>query len=111
MEEVVKLVNGRAGMQVEIKVKPDGTRYPGIEQKVVDILRKGNMIDKTTIISFDWPTLQEIKKIEPKLKTGALANAAYFRQVTARQQRPTGQGDRRRLLWARENVPDGGFAR
>lgn len=41
------------------------------------------MIDKTTIISFDWPTLQEIKKIEPKLKTGALASAAYFRQVTS----------------------------
>lgn len=39
LEEVVKLVNGRVGLQVEIKVKADGSRYPGIEQKVVDILR------------------------------------------------------------------------
>jgi glycerophosphoryl diester phosphodiesterase len=83
LEDAVNLVNGRVGMQVEIKTKTDGSRYPGIEQKVVDILRKGNMIDKATIISFDWPTLQDIKKIEPKLKTGALANAAYFRQVTS----------------------------
>jgi glycerophosphoryl diester phosphodiesterase len=38
------------------------------------------MIDKAVIISFDWPTLQDIKKLEPRLKTGALASGAYFRQ-------------------------------
>ena len=84
LDEVVKLVNGRVGMQVEIKLKADGSRYAGIEQKVVDILRQGNMIEKSVIISFDWPTLQEIKKIEPKLKTGALASA-----TTAYRQYPT----------------------
>jgi glycerophosphoryl diester phosphodiesterase len=80
LDEVVKLVNGRVGMQVEIKVKADGSRYPGIEQKVVDILRQGNMVEKTVVISFDWPTLQDIKKIEPKLKTGALAQASTFQK-------------------------------
>lgn len=53
LDEVVKLVNGRVGMQVEIKVMAGGSRYPGIEQKVVDILRQGNMIEKSVIISFD----------------------------------------------------------
>jgi len=80
-EEVVDLVNGRVALQVEIKVKPDGARYPGIEQKVVDILRKANMIEKTVIISFDWPTLKDIKAIEPRLKTGALATHNYFAAV------------------------------
>ena len=81
LQEVVDLVNGRVALQVEIKVKPDGTRYPGIEQKVVDILRTANMIDKTVIISFDWPTLQAIKAIEPRLKTGALATSNVFNNV------------------------------
>jgi glycerophosphoryl diester phosphodiesterase len=83
LQEVVDLVNGRVGMQVEIKLKSDGSRYAGIEQKVVDILRKGDMIEKSVIISFNWLTLQDIKKIEPKLKTGALASAAYFKTVTS----------------------------
>jgi glycerophosphoryl diester phosphodiesterase len=37
------------------------------------------MVEKTVIISFDWPTLQDIKVIEPKLKTGALAESRFFR--------------------------------
>jgi glycerophosphoryl diester phosphodiesterase len=72
LQQVVDLVNGRVALQVEIKVKPDGSRYPGIEQVVVDILRQAHMIDKTVIISFDWPTLEDIKAIAPRLKTGAL---------------------------------------
>ncbi len=77
-QEAVDLVNGRVALQVEIKVKPDGSRYPGIEQKVVDILRKADMVEKTVIISFDWPTLTDIKSIEPRLKTGALAAPSHF---------------------------------
>ena len=81
-QEVVSAINGRVGLQVEIKVRPDGSRYAGIEQKVVDVLRKANMIEKTVILSFDWPTLQDIKAIEPKLKTCALASTAYFKSVS-----------------------------
>lgn len=81
-QEVVDLVGGRVAMQIEIKVKPDGTRYAGIEQKVVDVLRKANMIEKSVIISFDWNVLKDVKAIEPRLKTGALAGSAYFRSVT-----------------------------
>jgi glycerophosphoryl diester phosphodiesterase len=81
-QEVVDLVGGRVGMQVEIKVRPDASRYTGIEQKVVDILRKANMIEKTVVISFDWNVLKDVKAIEPRLKTGALAGAAYFRSVS-----------------------------
>ncbi len=81
-QEVVDLVGGRAGMQIEIKVKPDGTRYAGIEQKVIDVLRKANMIEKCVIISFDWNVLKDVKAIEPRLKTGALAGSAYFKSVS-----------------------------
>ncbi len=81
-QDVVSAISGRVGLQVEIKVRPDGSRYAGIEQKVADVLRKANMIEKTVILSFDWPTLKDIKAIEPKLKTCALASSAYFKSVS-----------------------------
>ncbi len=81
-QEAVDLVAGRVALQVEIKVKPDGTRYAGIEQKVIDVLRKANMVEKTVVISFDWNVLKDIKAIEPRLNTGALAGSAYFRSVS-----------------------------
>lgn len=89
-QEVVDLARGRVGMQVEIKVRPDGARYPGIEQKVIDVLRAAGMVEKTVIISFDWPTLQDVKKIEPKLKTGALASKVGDPAELAKQVKAVG---------------------
>jgi len=85
-QEVVDLVNGRVPIQIEVKVKSDGTRYQGIEQKVIDVLRRANMIEKSVIISFYWDVLQNVKAIEPRLKTGALATTNYFRKVTSAAQ-------------------------
>lgn len=90
LQELVDLINRRVALQVEVKVKPDGSRYPGIEQKVIDVLRKAGMIDKTVIISFNWPTLQEIKKIEPKLKTGALSSGFADPVAVAQQVKAVG---------------------
>ena len=61
LQEVVDLAKGRASLQIEIKVRADGSRYPGIESKVVETLRRSGMVDDAVILSFDFPTLTAVK--------------------------------------------------
>ena len=37
--EVLDVVKGKAGIQIEIKIAAGNARYPGIEKKVVDALK------------------------------------------------------------------------
>jgi glycerophosphoryl diester phosphodiesterase len=84
LQEVIDLAKGRASLQVEIKVRADGSRYPGIEAKVVDTLRRSGMVDQVVVLSFDFPTLTTIKGIEPRLRTCALISRAYLAAVGKR---------------------------
>jgi glycerophosphoryl diester phosphodiesterase len=78
LAEVLDVVKGKAGIQIEIKVAAGNARYAGIEKKVVDALKGKGMTDKAIIISFDFPTLKDVKAIDPRLKTGALVNAQWM---------------------------------
>jgi len=81
LDQVLTLAKGRAGLQIEIKLRADKTRYPGIEAKLVEMLRAQGMLDDVVVLSFDFPTLQEIKEIEPRLKTCALISTAYLQGI------------------------------
>jgi len=70
--EVLDLVKGKTQIQVEIKVEKFLGRYTGIEQKVVDEVNARGMVDDVIIISFDFPTIADVKKLDPRFKTGAL---------------------------------------
>lgn len=76
--ELLDLVKGKAGIQIEIKTGAGSARYPGIERKVVDAVNARGMADQVIIISFDFPTLKEVMAIDPRLKTGALVNAGWM---------------------------------
>lgn len=76
--ELLDRVRGKADIQIEIKTTAAGARYPGIEQKVVALLNAREMAEAALVISFDFPTLKDIKAIEPRIKTGALVNAAWM---------------------------------
>ena len=76
--QVLDLVKGKVGVQIEIKVAAGNTRYSGIENKVADLLNAKGMTDKAIVISFDFPTLKDIKAIDPRIKTGALVNAQWM---------------------------------
>jgi glycerophosphoryl diester phosphodiesterase len=78
LAEVLDVVKGRVGIQIEIKVAAGNARYPGIEKKVVDALAAKGMTDQAIVISFDFPTLWDVKAIEPRIKTGALVNAQWM---------------------------------
>jgi glycerophosphoryl diester phosphodiesterase len=78
LAQVLDLAKAKAGIQIEIKVNAGGARYPGIEKKVIDLVNARGMTNDVIIISFDFPTLKEIKQIDSRIKTGALVNAQWF---------------------------------
>lgn len=78
LDELLDLVKGKTPIQIEIKVDAKGQRYAGIEQKVVDAVRARGMINQVIVISFDFPTLKEVKRLEPRIATGALVRADWF---------------------------------
>lgn len=79
LDQVLQLAKGRAGVQIEVKLAVDGSRYPGIEAKLVETLRNHDMLGDVVVLSFDFPTLQEIKRIEPAVQACALISTAYLR--------------------------------
>lgn len=81
LEEVLALARDRANVQVEIKVRSDGSRYPGIEALVVEALRQARMVRTAAVLSFDFPTLQAVEALEPRLRTCALISTAYLKTV------------------------------
>ncbi len=78
LAELLDLVKGKAGIQIEIKLAAGNARYPGIERKVIDLVNARGMADQVILISFDFPTLQEAKKLDPRIKTGALVRNDWF---------------------------------
>jgi len=70
LEEVVELARGRAGLAVELKQAP--LPYPGLEEKVVDALRRLDFIEEVCVISFWHPSIRRVKELEPRLQAGIL---------------------------------------
>lgn len=81
LEEVLKLLvrqDRQVNLQLEIKVDQRENRYPQIEERVVEMLQAYDLIGRTVIISFDFPTLQRIRELEPRLELGALISRKYL---------------------------------
>lgn len=76
--ELLDRVKGKADIQIEIKTTAAGARYPGIEQKVVALLSARGMTQAALVISFDFPTLVDIKALDSRIKTGALVTAPWM---------------------------------
>jgi len=70
LEETLDIAKGKIGVVIEIKNGPNF--YKGIEEKVVDLVKKKDMVDDVVVISFDHACLKKINKIAPKIKTGVL---------------------------------------
>ncbi len=88
LAELLDLVKGKAGVQIEIKVGAGNARYPGIEQKVIDLVNARGMTNDVILISFDFPTLKQVKAMDARIHTGALVNAAWMmtRRLAAPEQ-------------------------
>ena len=75
LREVFELLAGSlAGLLLEVKVGLQGARYPGIEEKVLGLLGEAGVIDRTTIMAFEWDTLERLRALSPTVRlTGLLS--------------------------------------
>lgn len=77
LEEVLELVKGTT-MDLDIEIKAGSIFYPGIEEKVVNMIEKYNVKKQTIISSFDHFALLKIKEIDSSIKTGILYRDAIY---------------------------------
>lgn len=68
--EVLAWARGRCALDVEIKGGP--WPYSGLEERVVDLIRRHQMTDQTIVISFEHPTVARVKALAPEIATGTL---------------------------------------
>lgn len=75
LAQVIRALKGKVRMQIEIKLREhEGrySRYPQIEAKVVDILRKEDVLNEVLLISYDWGCLITSKTLEPRIRIGTI---------------------------------------
>jgi glycerophosphoryl diester phosphodiesterase len=78
LQEVFDLVKGKVQLCLEIKLRSDNQRYPGIEQMTLDAVRRNNALSNALVSSFDFPTLNEVKRIEPSFQTQVNISVGYL---------------------------------
>ena len=78
LDEVLTLVGDAAAIHVEIKTGARRTRYAGIEQQVVEALRRYEVIDSAVVLSFTPEILTTVREIEPRLATCLLIGPRYL---------------------------------
>ena len=81
--EVLEWARGRCVLDIEIKGGP--WPYPGLEAKVVDLIREHEMTEHTMVISFHHQTVANVKALAPELAVGTLWSARPIDPVAVAQ--------------------------
>ncbi len=69
------LGDSRVRFNIEVKVAPGSPDHPDLRKIVtaaVEEIRAQNMVERSTLQSFDWEALKISKALEPRLRTAAL---------------------------------------
>jgi glycerophosphoryl diester phosphodiesterase len=61
-----------AGLLLEIKVDEGRQRYPGIEERVLGLLRVRGFSARTLVMAFERETVQRIQTLDPTVRTALL---------------------------------------
>lgn len=77
LEDVIWLVK-RKSLLLNIEIKGGGYFYPGIEDEVVEAIKKFDLIDSVVVSSFNHYSLLEIKRLCSDVKTGVLYVAGLY---------------------------------
>ena len=75
LEDVLDLVGGRSGINIEIKSSAyEADRPPdAIERQVVDLVLEDDLADTILISSFEWKLLENIRRINGEIRTALLS--------------------------------------
>ena len=57
---------------LNVEIKNDGNRYPGIEAVVLRQLQQADLLEKTLFSSFDYDTLLRLRALDKKARIGLL---------------------------------------
>ena len=60
------------GLLLEIKTASGGDRYPGIEERVLALVEAAGLVDRTTVMAFDWTILVRLRALSPAVRLTAL---------------------------------------
>lgn len=76
LDEVIETAKPSAvDLRLELKLRADGQRYPGLETEVIARLRETEMFDRTIFTSFDWSMLVTVQELSTPRGTVALVRA------------------------------------
>ena len=73
LQEVIELAIGKVGLVIELKNLPP--LYPGLEEKLINMLRQLGAIHECAVISFNHAAIHNLRKVEPALQLGILEGA------------------------------------
>jgi glycerophosphoryl diester phosphodiesterase len=73
LAEVCALARDRVGLAIEVKQIP--IPYPGLEEKLVGLLRELEMTGQSVVLSFDHRAIRRLKELDPELTAGILEGA------------------------------------
>jgi len=73
LDEVLTLLRGRALLRLEIKNAP--TIYGGIEEQVVDAIRRQRMEEDVLVTSFDHESVRVVRTLSQQIATGIIYTA------------------------------------
>ncbi len=95
LAEVLALAAGnRVEVMPEIKAGPERTRYEGVEEKALALLRSRGMLARATVQAFDPATLERVRALEPAVRTMLLVGRGRVEQERVQPSAAVG--------WARE---------
>jgi glycerophosphoryl diester phosphodiesterase len=73
LQEVIELAIGKVGLVIELKNLPP--LYPGLEEKLINMLRQLGAIQECAVVSFNHEAIHELRKVEPSMQLGILEGA------------------------------------
>lgn len=73
LQEVIELAIGKVGLVIETKQVPP--LYPGLEEKLINMLRQLGAVQECAVVSFNHGSIHELRKVEPSLQLGILEGA------------------------------------
>ena len=78
LQEVLTLLKGWDGI-LNIEIKNNEIPYPGIEEKVIQLLRQNDFTGRALISSFNHGSIHRVREIAPQIPAALLYDFTFFR--------------------------------
>lgn len=70
LNDCLEVIKGR--LKANIELKTEGNKYPGLEDKVIEVIRRHRMEHEVVLTSFDVRSLSKVKANASLLRTGLI---------------------------------------